>query len=77
MCISAITQVTRLSGTNPQSSIVMEGEISIYKELDETAVFTAFEDFTSFKRKGKNKVKLIENSKIKVKIEINMIYGVE
>lgn len=32
MCGSAITQVTRFLGTNPQSSIVMVGEVLISKE---------------------------------------------
>lgn len=48
----------------------------ISKELDKIVEFTAFEDFISFEKKGKNKVKRIENHKIKVTIEIDMICGV-
>lgn len=43
------------------------------KRLDEIVEFTAFEDFISFDRKGKNKVKRTENHKIKVKIEVDMV----
>lgn len=46
------------------------------KELDKIAQFTAFEDFISFDRKGKNKIKRIENHKIKVTIEVDMVCGV-
>ena len=76
MLLGAITQVTRFSGTHPQSMIVMVGEVLISKELDNIVEFTAFEDFVSFERKGKNKVKRIENNKIKVTIEANMVCGV-
>ena len=71
--LGAIMQVTRFSGTHPQSLIVMVGEILIFKELDTIAQFTAFEDFISFERKGKNKIKRIENNKIKVMIEVDMV----
>lgn len=37
--------------------------------------FTAFEDFISLERKGKNKVKRIENHKVKVTIEVDMVCG--
>ena len=49
---------------------------AISKELDKIVEFTAFEDFISFERKGKNKVKRAENNKIKVTIEVDMVCGV-
>ena len=49
---------------------------AISKELDEIVEFTAFEDFIDFERKGKNKVKRVENNKIKVTIEVDMVCGV-
>ncbi|MCI8272818.1 MAG: hypothetical protein HFJ55_01900, partial [Clostridia bacterium] len=49
---------------------------AISKELDKIVEFTAFEDFISFERKGKNKVKRVENHKIKVTIEVDMVCGV-
>ena len=59
---------------------------AISKELDKIVEFTAFEDFISFERKGKNKIKRferkgknkikrIENNKIKVTIEVDMVCG--
>ncbi len=42
---------------------------AISKRFDTIVDFAAFEDFISFERKGKNKVKRIENHKIKVTIE--------
>ncbi len=48
---------------------------AISKELDKIVEFTAFEDFISFDRKGKNKVKRVENHKIKVTIEVDMVCG--
>ena len=53
---------------------VLLGAIS--KELDKIAEFTAFENFISFEKKGKNKVKRVENNKIKVTIEVDMVCGV-
>ncbi len=52
---------------------VLLGAIS--KELDKIVEFTAFEDFISFERKGKNKIKRTENHKIKVTIEVDMVCG--
>ena len=52
---------------------VLLGVIS--KELDKILEFTAFEDFISFERKGKNKIKRVENNKIKVTIEVDMVCG--
>ncbi len=48
---------------------------AISKELDEIAQFTVFENFISFERKGKNKVKRVENHKIKITIEACMVCG--
>ena len=53
---------------------VLLGAIS--KELDKIVEFTAFEDFISFDKKGKNKIKRVENNKIKVTIEVDMVCGV-
>ncbi len=53
---------------------VLFGAIS--KRFDTIAEFTAFEDFISFDKKGKNKVKRVENNKIKVTIEVDMVCGV-
>jgi len=52
---------------------VLLGAIS--KKLDRIVEFTAFEDFISFDRKGKNKTKRTENHKIKVTIEVDMVCG--
>ena len=48
---------------------------AISKRFDTIAQFTAFEDFISFEQKGKNKVKRVENNKIKVTIEVDMVCG--
>ena len=49
---------------------------TISKRFDTIVEFTAFEDFISFERKGKNKIKRVENHKIKVTIEVAMVCGV-
>ena len=49
---------------------------AISKRFDTIVEFTAFEDFISFDRKGKNKIKRVENNKIKVTIEARMVCGV-
>lgn len=49
---------------------------AISKRFDTIVEFTAFKDFISFDRKSKNKVKRIENHKIKVTIEVDMVCGV-
>ena len=49
---------------------------AISKELDKIVEFTVFEDFISFERRGKNKVKRIVNRKIKVTLEVDMVCGV-
>jgi len=48
---------------------------AISKRFDTIVEFTASEDFISFERKGKNKVKRVENHKIRVTIEVNMVCG--
>lgn len=49
---------------------------AISKRFDTIVEFTAFEDFVSFERKGKNKIKTVENNKIKVTIEVDVVCGV-
>ena len=49
---------------------------AISKRFDTIAQFTAFEDFISFDRKDKNKIKRVENNKINVTIEVDMVCGV-
>ncbi len=49
---------------------------AISKRFDTIVEFSAFEGFISFERKGKNKVKRIENNKIKITIEVDMVCGV-
>lgn len=49
---------------------------AISKELDKIVEFTAFEDFVSFEKKGENKIKRVENNRIKVTIEVDMVCGV-
>lgn len=44
---------------------------AVSKELDKIVEFSAFEDFISFERKDKNKIKRIENHKIRVTIEVD------
>lgn len=53
---------------------VLLGVIS--QKLDTIVEFTAFEDFVSFERKGKNKIKRVEKHKIKVTIEVGLVCGV-
>ena len=53
---------------------VCSGAIS--KRFDTIVEFSAFEHFISFERKGKNKTKRIENHKIRVTIEVDMVCGV-
>ena len=45
---------------------------AISKRYDTIVEFSAFEDFISFEKKGKNKTKRIENHKIKVTIEVDI-----
>ena len=53
---------------------MLRGAIS--QKLDTIVEFTAFEDFVSYERKDKNKIKRVENHKIKVTIEVDMVCGV-
>ena len=48
---------------------------AISKRFDIIVEFTAFEDFISFDKQGKNKIKRVENHKIKVTIEVDMVCG--
>jgi len=48
---------------------------AIPKRFDTIVEFTAFENFCSFDRKGKNKIKRVENYKIKVTIEVDLVCG--
>ena len=49
---------------------------AISKKFDTIVEFSAFVDFISFERKGKNRLKRVENNKIKVTIEVDMVCGV-
>lgn len=49
---------------------------AISKRFDTIVEFTAFESFCSFDKKGKNKIKRVENHKIKVTIEVDLVCGV-
>ncbi len=46
---------------------------AISKRFDTIEEFSALEDFISFERKGKNRVKRTENHKTKVMIEVDMV----
>ena len=48
---------------------------AISKRFDTIVEFSAFEDFVSYERKGKNKIKRVENHKIKVAIEVDLVCG--
>ena len=47
----------------------------MFKRFDTIVEFSAFEEFISFDRKGKNKAKRTENHKIKVTIEVKRVCG--
>ena len=49
---------------------------AITQKFDTIVEFIAFEDFVSYERKGKNKIKRVENHKIKVTIEVDLVCGV-
>lgn len=49
---------------------------AISKRFDTIVEFTAFKNFCSFEKKGKNKIRRVENHKIKVTIEVDMVCGV-
>lgn len=48
---------------------------AISQEYDTIVEFTAFEDFVSYEKNGKNKIERVENHKIKVAIEVDMVCG--
>jgi hypothetical protein len=48
---------------------------AISKRFDTIVEFSAFEDFISFEKNGKNRVKRTENHRIKVTIEVDMVCG--
>ena len=48
---------------------------AISEKFDTIVEFTEIEDFISFKKKGKNKIKRVKNHKIKVTIEVDMVCG--
>ena len=52
---------------------VLFGAIS--ERFDTIVEFSAFNDFISFEKKGKNKIERVENHKIKVTIEVDMVCG--
>ena len=45
------------------------------KRFNTIVEFTAFENFCSFDKKGKNNIKRVENHKIKVTIEVDLVCG--
>ena len=59
--------------TNYHTCGVLLGAIS--QEYDTIVEFTAFEDFVSYEKNGKNKIERVENHKIKVTIEVDMVCG--
>ena len=54
-----------------EPSGVLLGAIS--KRFDAIVEFSVFEDFISFEKNDKNKIKKVENNKIKVTIEVDMV----
>ena len=48
---------------------------AISQKLDTIVEFIAFEDLVSYERKGQNKIKRVENHKIKVTIEVDLVCG--
>lgn len=48
---------------------------AISQKFDTIVEFTAFENFMSYNLKGKSKIKRVENHKIKVTIEVDMVCG--
>ena len=49
---------------------------AIFERFDTIAQFSVFHDFISFEKKGKNRIKRVENNKIRVTIEVDMECGV-
>lgn len=48
---------------------------AISKRFDTIVEFTVFQNFCSFDGKGKDKIKRVENHKIKVTMEVDMVCG--
>ena len=48
---------------------------AISERFDTIVEFTVFEDFCSYDKTGKNKIKRVENHKIKVTIEVDIVCG--
>ena len=48
---------------------------AISKRFDTIVEFTAFQNFCSFDKKGANNIKRVENHKIKVTIEVDLVCG--
>ena len=46
---------------------------AISEKFDTIVEFTAFENFCGFDKKGKNNIKRVENHKIKVTIEVDLV----
>lgn len=46
---------------------------AISKRFDTIVEITSFQNFCSFDKKGENKIKIVENHKIKVTIEVDLI----
>mgnify|MGYP004469321769 FL=1 len=46
---------------------------AISKRFDTIVEFTAFQNFCGFDKKGENKIKRVENHKIKVTIEVDLV----
>lgn len=49
---------------------------AITQKLDTIVEFTALENFVNFEKKGENKIQRVENNKIKVTIEVDLVCGV-
>ena len=49
---------------------------AIFERFDTIVEFSAFNDFISFEKKDKKKIKRAKNHKIKVTVEVDMVCGV-
>lgn len=47
----------------------------ISKRFDTIVEFAVFQNFCSFDKKGENKIERVENHKIKVTIEVDLVCG--
>lgn len=48
---------------------------AITQRFDTIVEFTTFQNFCSSDKKGRNKIKRVENHKIKVTIEVDLVCG--